>query len=112
MIKFILIFLLSFNTYAQNAVTIKKGDKAPFSGILVTEEKAIELDKAHRKVLVLEDLRIHDKELAEHYKTVAKDTQKKLNKAKFEAYTTGIIGFGLGILISCFAFKVVQESTR
>lgn len=112
MIKLLLIFLLSFNTYAQTATALKKGDKAPFNGILITEEKAIELDKAERKVLVLSDLRIADKELSEHYRQSAKDAHKKLNKAKFEAYTSGAIGFTLGVLITCFAFKIVQESTR
>src|SRR5690606_33844286 len=98
--------------YAQVAVPIKQGEKAIFNGVLITEEKVKELHKAEQKVLVLSDLRMADKELSDHYKNLAKDSQEKLNKAKLEAYWGSTIGFTLGVLISCFAFKVVQESTR
>lgn len=112
MTKYLILLLFSFNLYAQTAVPIKQGEKSPITGIVITEDKAKELYKAEEKVLVLSDLRLHDKELLDYYKNVAKDSQKKLNKAKMEAYFSGTLGFGLGILLSCFAFKVVQESTR
>jgi hypothetical protein len=112
MSKFIFILLFSFNTLAQVAVPIKQGEKSSISGVVITEDKAKELYKAEQSNITLRELRIADKELSEHYKYLAKDSQEKLNKAKFEAYWSGSIGLLVGIGISLFTFKVIQEGTR
>ena len=111
-IKLLLIFLFAFDCYAQEAVRLDKGKPSPFTGILITDDKAKELYKAEQSEITLRQLRIADKELSDHYKYLAKDAQEKLNKAKLEAYWSGTTGFILGVGISLFTFKVIQEGTR
>lgn len=43
--KYLLVMMLSFNALAQDVVTIKKGDPAPFDGVLFTKERELALRK-------------------------------------------------------------------
>lgn len=109
----IITILFTFNCLAQDtAIRLEKGKPASFTGVLISDEKAKELYKAEQSVLTLKELRISDKELSEHYKYLAKDSQEKLNKAKLESYWNGTLGFLVGVGISLFTFKVIQEGTR
>lgn len=62
----ILIFLLSTNLiFAQDAVIIKKGQKSPIDGVVITENLAKELDKSSRLVVEYQELGKLNKELIE-----------------------------------------------
>lgn len=113
MVKSLFILLFTFNCLAQDtAIRLEKGKISPMTGVLITDEKAKELYKAEQSNITLRELRIADKELSEHYKYLAKDSQEKLNKAKLEAYWSGTLGVILGVGISLFTFKVIQEGIR
>ena len=111
-IVILLAMIISLNAFSQVAVPVKRGEPAKFDGVLITEEKVKELYKAEQSNIVLNDLRLSDKQLSEHYKELSEDAQKSANRAKIESYWSGTVGFTLGVLISCFAFKIVQETTK
>jgi len=97
------------SSFAQNAVKIEKGETAPFAGVLITEEKAIELDKAQRSNIVLKDLGIAKDELIGYYKDDARTQRNKLSKAEFKGFWTNTGYFFVGVLVTGFAFKVNQK---
>lgn len=41
--KYLILFLLSFNLLAQDIVVLKKGDVVPFDGVLFSKEKELQL---------------------------------------------------------------------
>lgn len=110
--KLILTILLtvSISSFSQEAVRVEKGDSAPFTGILVTDSKITELDKAQRKSIVLEDLRIRQEELIDYYRTDARVQRNKLTSAKFDSNLKAIGYFVLGSLMTAFAFKVAEKT--
>ncbi len=108
--KTILLILLLINSaFAQNAVKLNKGDITPFGGVLLTEEKVIELDKAQRSNLVLKDLRITQDTLIEFHKQDARVQRRKLSEAKFKSFWVSTGYFMIGVLVTGFAFKVNQK---
>ncbi len=110
--KLILIVLsigLINSSFAQNAVSLNKGAVTPFKGVLITEEKAIELDKAKRSNIVLKDLRISQKELTEYHRQDARVQRRKLSEAKFKSYMGNIGMFVLGVILTGFTFKLNQK---
>src|SRR5574343_1303427 len=61
--KYIFLFLITFNCMAQNVVTVKKGDVVPFDGVLFTKEKELQIrqdilekEALDKKVKLLEEL--------------------------------------------------------
>jgi len=99
-LNILILILLTNSAFAQNAVKLKKGDLSPFSGILVTEEKIIELDKAKRSNIVLKDLRIAQDELVEYHKQDARVQRRKLSEAKFSGFLANLGYFMAGVLIT------------
>ena len=108
--KLLLIFILSINlTYAQDAVSIKKGEIAQFDGILLTKERAEEAMKAEKSNIVLKDLRIAQEELTEYYRQDARIQRRKLSEAQFSGFMSNTLYFVVGVLVTGFAFKVNQK---
>ena len=110
MIKFIITFILTFNIcFAQNAVIINKNDLAPYSGVLVKEEKFNSLVKSDKKVLLLEDLAATKDDIIIYHKKDANLQRTKLSEAKFDSNIKSIGMFVLGVVLSGFAFTVTEK---
>lgn len=105
----LLIILTMANVTAQDALFVDKGEAAPFSGILLTKERAEKAIKAEKKVIVLEDLRLTEKQLKEHYKDVAKKERSKRLRSELSNNIKNIGYFVLGTIVAAFSFKVVQK---
>ena len=110
--RLILIFLISFNCFSQNAIKIKKGEKASFSGALVKEETLDRLIKSDKKVLVLEQLRLIDEQKVDIYKDRLLNTEKELSKSNRRKFWSNIGYFTLGVIITGLAAKTAIESAR
>ena len=105
-----LIISITINSvFAQNAVKLDKGEKAPFSGALVVEETLDELVKAKKSNIVLKDLRITQDEIIEYHKDQARTYRKKLSQAKWDGFWSNTGYFILGVVLTGFAFKVNQK---
>jgi len=98
--------IISTNSFA---VVLEKGDKAPYKGILITEERAQKAKNAEKSNIVLKDLRITQDELIGYHKYDAKTQRKKLSEAKYDSYTVNVFAFALGVILTGFAFKVNQK---
>ena len=110
MLRNILLFILLINSaFAQNSVTLKKGQVAQFDGHLVKKERLEKLVKAEKSNVVLKDLGVAQDELIEYHKHDARVQRRKLSEAKFGAYMTNIGAFVVGVLVTSFAFKVNQK---
>lgn len=108
--RLILLLILLINTaFAQNSVTLKKGQVSPFDGHLVKKERLVKLVKAEKKVIVLSDLRIHQEELIDYHKQDAKTQRRKLSEAKFDSYMNSLGMLILGVIVTALAFKVNQK---
>jgi len=105
----LILILLSNSAFAQNATTLNKGDTAPFSGILLTKERAEEAMKAEKSNIVLKDLRIAQEELTEYYRQDARIQRRKLSEAQFSGFMSNTLYFVVGVLVTGFAFKVNQK---
>lgn len=105
----ILLITLTTSAFAQNAVTLEKGDITPFRGVLLTHERAEKAVKAEKSNIVLKDLRIAQDELIEYHKQDAKTQRKKLSEAKFDSFLANMGYFVVGVLVTGFAFKVNQK---
>lgn len=108
----ILLITLINNTFAQNAVTINKGEPASFTGILVKPERMEELIKSDKKILLLEAKFEAQDELIDYHRVTAKEARGKLLEEQIKGNMKGIYGFLTGVLVMSIAFKVSQEVTR
>ena len=100
------------SSFAKETIFINEGTTAPFSGILMTEERAAKAMKAEKKVLTLQDLRITDNKIIEYYKDEAKQTKRLLDQERTTSTFKAIGYFVLGSLLTGLAAKVAIESTR
>jgi hypothetical protein len=108
--RLILILILITNTaFAQNSTTLTKGDTAPFSGVLLTKDRAEKAVKAEKANIVLKDLRISQEELTEYHRQDARIQRRKLSEAKFSGFMSNTLYFVVGVLVTGFAFKVNQK---
>ena len=94
------------NSFAQNAVTLNKGDTAPFKGALVAPERLDKLVKAEKSNIVLKDLRITQDEIIEYHKDQSRRYRKRLSEAKFDSFISNTGYFLLGVVLTGFAFKL------
>ena len=106
--RMILIFLMTFSTFAQS-IKLNKDQPAPFTGVLLKKEFAERLVKAEKQTLLLKDLRVAQEDLTEYHRQDAKDTRKKLSEAKFDSYLNTIGAFVVGALVTSLVFKVNQK---
>lgn len=94
------------SSFAKNATTVTKGEKSPFTGVLLKEKVFNDLVKSDKKVLKLEDLRITQDQLIKYHKEEASMYRKELTKEKIGNSFTNIGYFVLGVLVTSFAFKI------
>lgn len=110
LIMILLLTTLTVNSaISQDALFVDKGEPAPFSGILLTKERAEKAIKAEKKVIVLEDLRLTEKQLKEHYKDLAEKERNHRVKSELYNNVKNIGYFALGTILAAFAFKTVQK---
>jgi len=103
------LIVLTNESFAQNAVRLNKGDIAPFTGTILTDSKLIELDKAQRSNIVLKQLGIAKDELIVYHKQDARVQRRKLSEARFKGFWANTMYFGLGVILTGFAFKVNEK---
>jgi hypothetical protein len=117
--KYILLFLISFNVFAQQQVILDKGQTAPFDGILsdsdqmkkyrtINEEKKL-LDK---EVIKLRDLNLTKDERMKLYKEEAADWKQQYRKEQVKGFWSKVGYFTLGVLVTGVAAKAAIEATR
>jgi len=105
--KLVLIFILiASSVFAQDAAVLNEGDIAPFSGILVKQERLETLVKAEKSNIVLRDLRATQDELIEYHKDTSRLYRKRLAEAKWDGFWSNTGYFVLGIVLTSVAFKV------
>lgn len=97
------------NSFAQNAVYIDQGKPAPYDGVLLTVDRAEEALKAEKSIIVLKDLGIAKDELILYYKQDARVQRRKLSEARFKGFWANTMYFGLGVILTGFAFKVNEK---
>ena len=100
------ILITPTTSIAQTAFRIKKGEPSPIDGIVITEEKAIELYKAEKRVVVLSDLRIAEQERAEFYKRKADNITLELKKSEQELFWYKV---GAGVISGLFIYKGIIQ---
>ncbi len=103
-------FLLN-NSFAQSTI-LNKGDTAPYTGVLLTKERAEKAMKAEKAKIVLEDLRFTQERLIKYHKDDASLQRKKLSQEKFKSNIYNIGYFVLGVVLASYAFKIQQEINR
>jgi len=101
--------IISTSSFAETAALLEKGDSAPFSGTLITNERVDKLVKAEKANIVLKDLRIAEKELTEYHRSKAREARTELNKVQLKGYMNTILAFTVGVIVTGFAFKVNQK---
>ena len=105
----ILLITLTSNALASDAVGVKKGEEVPFDGILLTYERAAEATKNERKLQVLKDLRVADKELVDYHIENSRQARLQLREIQIKSYL-GVVGaFLVGAVVTSIAFKVNQK---
>ena len=117
MIKFILILILISNlAFAQNAVHLNSGDKAPFSGNLLTDSTTKQLydDSLYKTSLQKQlDLSNSSNTLLQQDKTLLLDQNSKLISAAQSSKTTSDLEkigcFLLGIATAAAAVKAAAS---
>ena len=111
--KIILILILTINTaFAQNSITLNKGEIAPFSGHLVKSEKLKELIKSDKQVPLLKAKFELQEDLIQYHKDNTREIRSELSKSELKGNLKMIGSFFVGVLVTGFAFKVNQEITR
>lgn len=103
--KYLLITILCINLcFAQDAVIIKKGEKSPISGVVITEDLAKKLDKDSRLVVKYKELGKLNKELIEKQQDKIKVLERKetINVFKNIGY------FILGVATTALVAKAVK----
>jgi hypothetical protein len=94
----IIILLLSFNVYCQNATLLDEGEKAPYNGVLVTEDTFNDLVRSDKKALVLTDLRLVDKDIMDYQKVQIKELNSQLTRKELGSTLQSILMFSLGVI--------------
>lgn len=94
--KLLLITILCINlSFAQDAIIIKKGQKSPIDGVVITEKLAKELDKNDRLVLEYKELGKLNKELIEKQQQQIETLEKKETLNIFKNIGYFLLGAGV-----------------
>jgi hypothetical protein len=110
--KMILMMFLITSITSSFAGTIQKGEAAPFTGILLTKERAEVAMKAEKSNIVLRDLGMAQEELTEYHRDAARVARTELTKSQVKGYIHVIGAFILGVVVTGFAAKMnnkIQE---
>ncbi len=100
--------LLTNSIFAQT-LKLQEGEKAPYTGFLLTEKSAEEAAKNKLRVTTLEAMNMTNEQLIEYHQGVAIDSRKKLSEAKYDSYMNVVGAFVLGVLVTGFAAKMNQK---
>lgn len=103
-----LLLILMTDSFAQ-ATKLNEGEVAPFSGILMTKERAEKAAKAEKRELVLRDLGVIKDELIKYHKKDAQTQRDRLREAKFDSFISNTGYFLLGCVLTSISFKIAQE---
>jgi hypothetical protein len=100
-------------------IILREGENAPYTGVLVTEERMKKFRQINEEKKVAEKLNIELSDLNELkdrkiklYKDELVSTNKEFTKHKTKSFFYNIGYFALGVLITGFAAKAAIESTR
>lgn len=118
---FLLIMLLlafwATTTKSADLVKLEEGDKAPFTGVLVSPERLNEfrqLDETNRllekKVLTMRDLGVVMESRVDLNKKLAEEYKIEYTKSEAKRSLTNLGHFLLGVAITTVAFKIAQEA--
>lgn len=107
--RFLVILVLLTNIAFAETVGVTKGDTVPFTGVLMTFDRAEKAMKAEKSNIVLKDLRIAQEELTDYHRHSARVARTELNKAQFSGFWANTGYFALGVILTGFAFKVNQK---
>jgi len=117
--KYLMFALLSFSVLANDMVILKKGDQAPFDGILSNQEQMAKFRKTDEQNKLLEQQNIKLKDLAdisdqriELYKQEVKTVREDLSSSQRKTFWSSVGFFALGAVITGLCAKVAIESTR
>jgi hypothetical protein len=116
MIRFILIFVISFNCFTQTAVVLTKGDTAPFDGVLSDDKQMRVYRQANEenilleeKVLKLQDLNATIQERSDIYKSEGNYYRSELRKSEVTSFWGKVGFFALGVLATGLAVKAADS---
>jgi len=118
--KTLFAMILSINlVFAQSMVVLKKGESAPFDGILSDSAQMKEFRQINetnklldRQVLELKDLSLLKDEKIGIYKSGLEQANLKLEKSARYQFWTNIGYFALGVIVTGVAAKAAIEATR
>lgn len=117
--KYILLFLLSFNCLAGEIVQLNKGDAAPFKGALVAPKQMNKFRKINEenKLLKKKTTKLQDLALVKErkFKIVADESahyQKLYRRQQVKTFWSNVGYFVLGVAVTGFAAKAAIEATR
>ena len=110
--------LFSFMTAkSADLVKLEEGDKAPFTGALVSPERLNEfrqIDETNRllekKILTMRDLGVVMESRVDLNKKLAEEYKIEYTKSESKRSMTNLGHFLLGIAITTLAFKIAQEA--
>lgn len=104
---FIISFFFCFSVMADSAVALRKGENAPFDGILITKEKSKELRQMEKDKKVLEKQKVTLTELnsvlkqqREIWRKDSEENFKQYKKEQIKGNLRGIWGFLVGVLVT------------
>jgi len=103
-----LMTILITDSFAQSTV-LAEGQPAPYTGILLTKERAEKAAKAEKRELVLKDLGVAKDELIKYHKKDAQTQRDRLREAKFDSFISNTGYFLLGCVLTSISFKIAQE---
>lgn len=93
----------------ESTVKLKAGDISPFDGFLLKKERVVELDKAERKIPLLEAKISLQEDLVEFHRDEAGKARRNLSKERWEGNLKGVYGFLIGVATMSIAFKLTEE---
>lgn len=109
LVIFICLLTLINVSYADTAHIVEKGEPAPISGVLITNEKAKDLYKKEQENIVLRDLRALDQKLIEHHKSASEGYKRDLERQKMKTFWSSAAWFVGGVLVTGFAARIATR---
>lgn len=115
----LMFFLLAYELSYAELIPLKKGDTAPYNGILVDAPQMKEFRQINeeKKLLELENLKLKDLSLINDqkvglYRNQTEALSKELVRSERKAFWQSVGTFALGVIVTGFAAKVAIEATR
>lgn len=104
---FIVSLFLSFSAIADSATALRKGEVAPFDGVLITADKSKELRQIEKDNGILKKQKVTLKELnlvlsqqRDLWKGESAENFKRYKKEQIKGNFRGVVGFLIGVLIT------------